>query len=89
MLPISFIKSKKPTSMKFKTCINSTNIINNFLNSNICNVIPSSSLIPVAKLISICFIQNSFKLLINKNLLFYEFVLEKVKKLHGKKELLT
>ncbi|MFV7790193.1 hypothetical protein ACNSOP_10925 [Aliarcobacter lanthieri] len=88
MLPTEFVKVKKTTSMKFNLCISSTKIINNYLNGNISYVISSSNLLPVAKLISICFIQNRFQLLIDKDLLFHEFVLDKIKKLHGSKKVI-
>lgn len=88
MLPVSFIKTKKETSMKFNLCINSTKIINNYLSRGKNSYISSNSLIPVAKLISICFIQNSFQLLIDKNILFHEFVLDKIKRLHGRKRVI-
>ncbi|MBL3519048.1 hypothetical protein H0A43_00990 [Arcobacter lanthieri] len=88
MLPTEFVKVKKTTSMKFNLCVSSTKIINNYLNGNISYVISSSNLLPVAKLISICFIQNRFQLLIDKDLLFHEFVLDKIKKLHGSKKVI-
>ncbi|RBQ28119.1 hypothetical protein [Aliarcobacter vitoriensis] len=88
MLPISFIKSKKATSMKFNPCSNSTNIINSYLNNGISGVISATNLIPVAKLISVCFVQNCFQLLIDKDLLFHEFVLDKIKKLHGNRKVI-
>mgnify|MGYP003590208080 CR=1 FL=1 len=87
MLPISFIKNKKIVNTKFKFCINSTKIINNYLYSNNKNeiFISNNKLLPVAKLISVCFIENSLQLLIDKHLLFHEFVLKNIKKLHGDK----
>lgn len=79
MLPTSFIKNKKIVNIKFKFCINSTKIINNYLYSNNENeiFISNNKLLPVAKLISVCFIENSLQLLIDKHLLFHEFVLKK------------
>ena len=87
MLPISFRKNKKNVNTKFNFCINSTKIINNYLYSNNKNeiFISNNKLLPVAKLISVCFIENSLQLLIDKHLLFHEFVLKKIKKLHGDK----
>ena len=87
MLPTSFIKNKKIINTRFKFCINSTKIINNYLYSNNKNeiFISNNKLLPVAKLISVCFIENSLQLLIDKHLLFHEFVLKKIKKLHGDK----
>ena len=88
LMPFSFIKTnqnQKHTSFNF--CINSTKIINNYLNPNNKNLIfiPNKNLLPVAKLISHCFINNNMQLLIDKHLLFHEFVLKKIKKLHSDK----
>lgn len=88
LMPFSFIKTnqnQKHTSFNF--CINSTKIINNYLNPNNKNFIfiPNKNLLPVAKLISHCFINNNMQLLIDKHLLFHEFVLKKIKKLHSDK----
>ncbi|CAM3594585.1 hypothetical protein [Arcobacter aquimarinus] len=88
LLPINFIKTDKKTiSKNFKICINSTIIINNYLNSTNKKTIFISNkhLLPIAKLISICFINNKMQLLIDKHLLFHEFVLKKIKKLHSDK----
>lgn len=86
MLPISFVrKNKLISSKRFNVCINSTRIINNYFDYKVSldGFVIQNDLIPVAKLISTCFIQNSFQLLINKNLLFHEYVLRKIRKLHG------
>lgn len=88
LMPFSFIKTnqnQKYTSFNF--CINSTKIINNYLNPNNKNLIfiSNKNLLPVAKLISHCFINNNMQLLIDKHLLFHEFVLKKIKKLHSDK----
>lgn len=88
MMPISFVKTSKiKNKLKFKFCVNSTKIINNYLNQNKKNLffISNNKLIPVAKLISICFTNNKKQLLIDKHLLFHEFVLKKLKKLHSDK----
>ena len=71
----------------FKLCIDSTKIINNYLNPNIKKsiLISNKNLLPVAKLISYCYINNKMQLLIDKHLLFHEFVLKKIKKLHKDK----
>lgn len=89
MIPMSYIKVTKKTK-SFKLCTNSTNIINNYLNSNINHkvFVTSKTLLPAAKLISHCFINNNMQLLIDKHLLFHEFVLKKVKKLHKDKEVI-
>jgi hypothetical protein len=88
LMPISFIKiNKNKSSKSFKLCINSTKIINNYLNPKKKNLIfiPNKNLLPLAKLISICFTNNKMQLLIDKHLLFHEFVLKKIKKLHSDK----
>lgn len=88
LMPFSFIKkSKKQNTSSFKLCVNSTKIINNYLNPNIKKsiFISNKNLLPVAKLISHCFINNKMQLLIDKHLLFHEFVLKKIKKLHSDK----
>jgi len=88
LLPNSFIRIKnKEKSLSFRLCINSTKIINNYLNPNTKkNVfISNKNLLPVAKLISHCFINNRMQLLIDKHLLFHEFVLKKLRKLHSDK----
>ncbi len=74
----------------FNLCVNSTRIINNYHNPKMNNqiIVNSKKLIPAAKLISHYFINNKLQLLIDKNLLFHEFVLEKLKKLHKDKEVL-
>jgi hypothetical protein len=88
MLPTSFIKREKRTAkINFRICVNSTIIINNYLNSNHKKniFISNNQLLPIAKLISICFTNNKMQLLIDKHLLFHEFVLKKIKKLHSDK----
>lgn len=88
LMPFSFIKTNKNQKYtNFNFCINSTKIINNYLNPNNKNLvfIPNKNLLPVAKLISHCFINNNMQLLIDKHLLFHEFVLKKIKKLHSDK----
>lgn len=88
LLPISNIKSfEKSASYNFNFCLQSTKIINNYLNSKIESriLISNKQLIPVAKLIAQCFVNNKMQLYIDKHLLFHEFVLKKVKKLHSDK----
>ena len=88
MLPVSYVKTYNYTK-SFNFCINSTIIINNYLNKNTNSTfVTSKSLIPAAKLISHCFINNNMQLLIDKHLLFHEFVLNKVKKLHKDKNVI-
>lgn len=88
LMPFGFIKIwKKQNKNNFKLCINSTKIINNYLNNSLNKsvLISNKNLLPVAKLISHCFINNKMQLLIDKHLLFHEFVLKKIKKLHSDK----
>lgn len=87
LLPISCIRTHQ-VKKSFNFCINSTLIINNYLNknSNHSFFVTSKTLLPAAKLISHCYINNNMQLLIDKHLLFHEFVLNKVSKLHHDKE---
>ncbi|WP_368030888.1 hypothetical protein [Arcobacter sp. s6] len=87
MLPINYVKSNKSKNSTFNLCINSTKIINNYLNPKNKNQIfvSNNHLLPLAKLISICFTNNKMQVLIDKHLLFHEFVLKKIKKLHNDK----
>ena len=87
MIPISYVKSNKSKNKTFKLCVSSTKIINNYLNPKDKNqiFISNKHLLPLAKLISICFTNNKMQVLIDKHLLFHEFVLKKIKKLHKDK----
>ncbi|MDD2888964.1 MAG: hypothetical protein PHY66_14295 [Aliarcobacter sp.] len=88
LMPFSFIRTnKKNDNNSFKLCVNSTKIINNYLNPNSKKsiFIPDKNLLPLAKLISYCYTNNKMQLLIDKHLLFHEFVLKKIKKLHNDK----
>ena len=87
MFPFSFVKIAKASKQNFKFCLDSTKIINNYLNANNKNsiVISNNHLLPLAKLISLCFTNNKMQVLIDKHLLFHEFVLKKIKKLHADK----
>lgn len=89
MLPNSFIKTSKENST-FNFCLKSTIIINNYLQNKVNNsvFVTSKNLLPAAKLISHCFINKNMQLLIDKHLLFHEFVLNKVSKLHHDKEVI-
>lgn len=89
LLPISYIKTHKK-SKTFNFCINSTIIINNYQNKNTKSsfFVTSNHLLPAAKLISHCYINNKMQLLIDKHLLFHEFVLNKVRKLHKDKDII-
>lgn len=88
LLPFNNLKVfNKSKSYYFKCCIHSTKIINNYLNPNSHHniLISNKNLLPVAKLIHQCFVNNKMQLLIDKNLLFHEFVLKKIKKMHSDK----
>ena len=87
MIPISYIKTMKSENNSFKFCVNSTKIINNYLNQKDKSFIyiSNNKLLPLAKLISLCFTNNKMQVLIDKNLLFHEFVLKKIRKLHNDK----
>ena len=88
MFPHNFIKVNNQKDVKnFKICVNSTKIINNYLNRKNSDLvlISNKKLLPLAKLISLCFVNNKMQLLIDKNLLFHEFVFKKIKKLHSDK----
>ncbi len=88
LLPISNVKIfKKQMTYNFKFCLQSTRIINNYLNPELQSkiIVSNKYLIPVAKLIAQCFVNNKMQLYIDKHLLFHEFVLNKIKKLHSDK----
>ena len=87
MIPISYIKTMKSENNSFKFCVNSTKIINNYLNQKDESFIyiSNNKLLPLAKLISLCFTNNKMQVLIDKHLLFHEFVLKKIRKLHRDK----
>lgn len=89
MIPNSNIKVHSKTN-KFNFCAKSTIIINSYLNkqSKKSFFVTSRHLLPAARLISHCYINKKMQLLIDKHLLFHEFVLNKVKKLHNDKEVI-
>ena len=91
MLPISNVKKYEVKSNKiFKVCINSTKVIHNYLNKERKSIIVSNNgLLKVARLISTCFIDNKLQLLIDKDLLFHDFVYKKIKKLHSDKSVIN
>ena len=70
LLPISNIKSfNKKSSYHFNFCLQSTKIINNFFNtqSKYTLLMPNKNLLPAAKLISQCFVNNQMQLLIDRH----------------------
>ena len=89
LLQRSYVK-KISYFTSFNFCLNSTKIINNYFSkkSKINTLFSTKDLLPAAKLISHCFINGKIQLLIDKNLLFHEFVLNRVKKMHKDKEVI-
>ena len=85
---ISYIKPfvKKES---FIFCLHSTLIINNYVNKEMKKQIyASSKLLPMAKVIATCFINNKLQLFFDKNLLFHEYVLNKIRKMHKNNKVL-
>ncbi len=89
MLPYQYLKKTK-TTFTFNFCINSTKIINNYFDKEKRNMffVTNNNLLPAAKLILQCYVNNSMQVLIDKHLLFHEFVLYKVKRMHKDKEVI-
>ncbi len=88
LLPNMMLEKPKINS-SFNFCLQSTIIINNYLYGKKMNnsfFVTNKNLLPAAKLISHCFVNNNMQLLIDKHLLFHEFVLNKVSRLHKDKE---
>ncbi len=89
LLPISYLKTYVvPTT--FNVDIKSTKVILHYLNENRSNLIfvANKNLLPAARLISHCFINNQMQLLLDKNLLFHEFVFQKISALHKNKKVI-
>lgn len=88
MLPISYIKKFKQAK-SFNLCIASTVVINNYvLRQNKSVLFSNKKLLDVAKLISFCFVNNKLQLNFDIDLLFHQFVLKKIKRLHKNKYVL-
>lgn len=86
MLPNSFVFIHKKSS-SFNFCKDSTLIINAFKNGkNLFISTANKKLLNVARLISYCYTNNQMQILLDKDLLFHEFVYQKVKRLHKNKE---
>ena len=87
LLPISYVKPHK-TVKSFSVDIASTKVILHYLNNKKTQQIfvPNKNLLPVARLISHCFINNQMQLLLDINLLFHEFVFQKISRLHKDKK---
>lgn len=86
----NFIYNKKVNKFNFNFCKNSTIIINNYLNQSKKQsfFISKKCKLKIANLISACFTNNSMQLLIDKHLIFHEFVLKKIRKLHMDKKVI-
>ena len=86
LLPISCIKSYSEPKA-FNLDIKSTKVITHYLSEKKSNQIfvANENLLPVARLISHCFINNQMQMLVDINLLFHEFVFQKISALHKQK----
>lgn len=84
MMPISYIR-KAEQHRSFNFCKNSTKIINAYKESKSCIINTNSCKAKVAKLISLCFVNTQLQIVLDKNLLFHEFVLKKIRNLHKDK----
>ena len=84
--PTSFIFSNTKKKEYFKFCKNSTIIINNYKNKSLCKTVMSNSnLVPLANFLNTTFTGNNFELLIDKDYLFNEFIIKKIKRIHPDK----
>jgi len=90
LIPISYVKPHKPYKLckSFKLDVASSKVILHYQEQKKTEQIfvSSKTLLPVARLISHCFINNQMQLLMDINLLFHEYVYQKISNLHkGKK----
>ncbi|RXJ87981.1 hypothetical protein [Arcobacter sp. CECT 8985] len=86
LLPSNILKQTNKIK-SFNFCKNSTLIINAYKNKKSFYISTTNvKLLNVAKLISYCYTNNEIQLLLDKDLLFHEFVYQKVKRLHKNKE---
>lgn len=88
LLPISYVKTHSIKHLHFDLCTTSTLIINNYFHNKKQLIIKSKPKLAAAKVISYAFSNNSMQVLIDKQVLFHEFVLKKIKQLHRDKEVL-
>ncbi len=88
MLPLSYVKTyQQPKSFNLDVC--STIVINNYLNKESKRVLfHNKKLLPLAKLIAFCYNNNKMQLIFDINLLFHQFVYDKVKRLHKDKRVI-
>lgn len=85
MLPINNLQPFQPKK-QFIVDVASTNIINNYVHQqNKTYLYSHKKLLPVAKLIGLCYINNKLQLNFDMDLLFHQFVLNKIQKLHTDK----
>lgn len=76
----------KKNSFKFRFCLNSTKIINNFYeNKKIKNLVSNHNLVPLATFINFSYVNTRIELMIDKDFLFNEFIIRKLKKIHPDK----
>lgn len=88
LLPISYVKTSKRIK-SFRLDRESTIIINNYLNKEEKNIaFFYKNLNSLAKVISLCFINNKIQVQFDINLLFHQFVFNKIKNLHKHKEVI-
>lgn len=88
LLPSNIFIHKK-AKKDFNFCEKSTKIINNYNNNeNKTFLFSNSKLLPAAKLINFCYTNNTMQVFIDKHLLFHEFVLSKIRKLHKDKDVI-
>jgi len=87
LMPISYVKPFKMQTC-FKVDIASTKVIQHYLSQSKTQYIfvPNKNMLSVARLISHCFINNQMQLLLDINLLFHEFVFQKISNLHKNKK---
>lgn len=88
LYPISNIKTFKQNKV-FYFCLESTLVINNYVNKeNKLYLFSSSKLNQLAKIISTCYMKNKIELYFDKNVLFHHFVFTKITKLHKNKKVI-
>lgn len=84
-----FVKRKKENSKVFNFCKSSTLVINSYLKQSKKDFyFPKNCKLKIASFINTCYINGNFKLIMDKDLVFHEFVLKKIKKLHIDKEVI-
>ncbi len=88
LMPISYVLTFSQTK-SFTLDIESTIIINNYKNKEQKSIVfYYKNLNSLAKLISLCFVNNKMQVQFDINLLFHQFVFNKIKNLHKNKEVI-